>query len=112
MNLKDQKIRTKVIIGATGVLALAGLGMGAANAVTPASVTTQSTNAEQSTPGDPADAPDTANETSTPGDPADASDAANDTSTPGDPADAPGDNGSDVQQNADHTDPADAPDTP
>jgi hypothetical protein len=53
MNLKDQKIRTKVLIGATGVLALAGLGIGAANAATP--VTTQTTTAETSTPGDPAD---------------------------------------------------------
>ena len=53
MNLKDQKIRTKVLIGATGVLALAGLGIGAANAATP--VTTQTTTAETTTPDDPAD---------------------------------------------------------
>jgi hypothetical protein len=96
MNLKDQKIRTKVIIGATGVLALAGLGMGAANAADATPLTTQSMNAGQSTPADPADAPN----------------AADETSTPDDPADAPGDNGSDVQQNGDHTDPADAPDAP
>ena len=82
MNLKDQKIRTKVLIGATGVLALAGLGIGAANAATPATTqtTTQTTTAE--------------------------------TSTPDDPADNASDSGTDVQQNGDHTDPGDAPGTP
>ncbi len=76
MNLKDQKIRTKVLIGATGVLALAGLGIGAANAATP--VTTQTTTAETATPGDPA---------------ANASDSGTDVQQNGDhtdPGDAPG----------------------
>jgi hypothetical protein len=94
MNLKDQKIRTKVLIGVTGVLALAGLGIGAANAATP--VTTQTITAE----------------TSTQDDPADISGAADETSTPDDPADNAGDSGADVQQNGDHTDPDDAPGSP
>jgi hypothetical protein len=98
MNLKDQKIRTKVLIGATGVLALAGLGIGAANAATP--VTPQT--ATQTTTAD----------TTTPDDPADVNGATDETSTPDDPADNASDSGTDVQQNGDHTDPGDAPGSP
>jgi hypothetical protein len=95
MNLKDQKIRTRVLIGATGVLALAGLGIGAANAATPATATTQTTSVVSPSPGDAADVP---GAVETPG-------------TAG-AQETPGDTGPDVQQAGEHTDPGDAPGSP
>jgi hypothetical protein len=95
MNLKDQKIRTRVLIGATGVLALAGLGIGAANAATPATATTQTTSVTTPSPGDAADAPGAAEAPETAG-----------------AQQTPGDTGPDVQQTGEHTDPGDAPGSP
>lgn len=86
MKLKDKKIRTRLLIGATGVLALAGLGIGAANAATPATATTQTTSVEAPSPGDAADVPGA--------------------------VETPGDTGPDVQQTGEHTDPGDAPGSP
>ena len=95
MNLKNQKNRTRVLIGATGVLALAGLGIGAANAATPAPVTTQTTSTETPSPGDVADVPGVVEAPDPAGVP-----------------ETPGDTGPGVQQTGEHTDPGDAPGSP
>jgi hypothetical protein len=86
MNVKEKNIRTRLLIGAVGVLALTGLGIGAANAATPAPVTTQTTSTETPSPGDVADVPGA--------------------------VETPGDTGPDVQQTGEHTDPGDAPGSP
>jgi hypothetical protein len=105
MSVKDLKTRTKVLLVGAGILGLAGVGLGAANAATPAPVTSPSVTADAPTPGDAADAPDTA------GDVADTPDAA-DAADPADTPDAPGDSGPNAEQTGDHTDPQDAPGSP
>ena len=95
MNVKDLKTRTKVLIISAGVLGMAGLGLGAANAATPSPVTSQSVTADTPTPGEVADAPGAVEGPETP-------------DAPG----APGDTGSNVEQTGDHTDPGDAPGSP
>ncbi|MEW1808490.1 hypothetical protein [Pseudarthrobacter sp. NPDC080039] len=96
MSVRDLKTRTKILLASAGILGLAGVGLGAANAATPppAPVTTQSVAADEATPGDVADAPDAAEAP----DPADG---------PG----TPGDSGTN-EQTGDSTDPVDAPDAP
>ncbi|MET3811521.1 hypothetical protein [Arthrobacter sp. UYEF3] len=94
MNVKDLQTRTKVLIVSAGILGMAGVGIGAANAATPPPATTQS--------GDVADAP---------GDVADAP-AAGEAPETSDAPEAPGDTGPNVDQTGDHTDPADAPGAP
>ncbi len=65
MNVKDARTRTKVLIVGAGILATAGLGIGAANAATLAPLTGHSVTGSQNgavdapTPGDTADAPGT-----------------------------------------------------
>jgi hypothetical protein len=98
MNVKDLKTRTKILIVSAGVLGMAGVGLGAANAATPAPVTTQSVTADTPTPGDVADAPGAVEGPET----ADAQDS------PG----ASGATGPNVEQTGDHTDPGDAPGSP
>ncbi|WP_426938418.1 hypothetical protein [Pseudarthrobacter sp. S3] len=125
MNVKDLKTNTKIVIVSAGVLGMAGLGLGAANAATPAPTTTQSVTADTPSAGDTADTPG-AVDTPTPGDTADTPGAV-DTPTPGDTADAPGavegteaadapeapgDSGPNIEQTGDHTDPGDAPGSP
>lgn len=95
MSVKDLKARTKVLLASACILGLAGLGLGAANAATPAPVTTQSVTADEPTPGDVADAPDAA----------EVPDAAH-------APEAPGDSGPNVEQTGDFTDPVDAPGAP
>lgn len=98
MNVKDLKTRTKVLIVSAGILGMAGLGIGAANAATPPPATTQSVTADTPTPGDVADAPGAA----------EAPDVADAQHSP----EAPGDTGPNVSQTGDHTDPADPPRNP
>jgi hypothetical protein len=95
MNVKDLKTRTKVLIVSAGVLGMAGLGLGAANAATPAPATTQSVTADTPTPGDVADAPGAVEGPET-----------------ADAPEVPGDTGPNVEQTGDHTDPGDAPGSP
>ncbi len=119
MNVKDAKTRTKVLIVGAGILATAGLGIGAANAATPAPSTGQSVTGSQNgaidtpTPGDTADAPGTV-DTPTPEDTADAPGTGEATETPDaqEGPEAPGDTGPNVEQTGDHTDPGDAPGSP
>lgn len=104
MNVKDARTRTKVLIVGAGILATAGLGIGAANAATLAPLTGHSVTGSQNgavdapTPGDTADAPGTGEATETP----DAQEG----------PEAPGDTGPNAGQTGDHTDPGDAPGSP
>ncbi|MET3721037.1 MULTISPECIES: hypothetical protein [unclassified Arthrobacter] len=95
MSVKDLKTRTKVLLASAGILGLAGVGLGAANAATPAPVTTQSVTAEEPASGDVADAPDAA-----------------EVPDPADAPEAPGDSGPNDEQTGDFTDPVDAPGGP
>jgi hypothetical protein len=119
-NLKDRlasmDMTKKVIMGAVGVMALAGIGFGAAEAASAASPSsTTPTSSSQSmtdtpTSGDTPDIPGV-NEAQ---DTQDGSEV-NDAPDPGEEADTPekaGDTGPDLQQNGDHTDPGDLPDSP
>ena len=96
MSVKDLKTRTKVFLASAGILGLAGVGLGAANAVTPAPapVTTQSVTADELTPGDVADAPEAA-----------------EVPDPADGPEAPGDSGTN-EQDGDSTDAVEAPGAP
>ena len=95
MNVKDLKTRTKIVIVSAGVLGMAGLGLGAANAAPPSPTTTQSVTADTPTPGDTADAP-----------------GAVEGTEKADAPEAPGDTGPNVEQTGEHTDPGDAPGSP
>jgi hypothetical protein len=101
MNVKDLKPRTKVLLAGTAVLALAGLGIGAANASPPAPTPIQSTVATQPAVAD----------TPEPGDVADAPGAVESPEKAVAP-EAPGDTGPNGEQTGDHTDPGDAPGSP
>lgn len=114
--LSSMDMKKKVITGAVGLMALAGLGFGvagAANAATPAvGVPASSVQSIVDTPtaGDVPDAPgaNTAQETQ------DGS-GANDAPDPGEKAGTPekaGDTGPDLQQTGNHTDPGDLPGSP
>lgn len=101
MIVQDLRTRTKVLIVSAGVLGMAGLSLGAANAATPATpapVIAGALTTDIQTPGDVADAPGAVEEPEA----ADAQDS----------PEAPGDPGPNAEQTGDHTDPGDAPGSP
>lgn len=101
-NLKDRiakmDLKKKVVMGTVGVMALAGLGVGAASAATPV-------------PASPSSSVQSAKDTPTPGDTVDVP-GATEAQDPGEKAGTPekaGDTGPNAQQTGDHTDPGDLP---
>lgn len=102
--------KKKVVMGAVGVLALAGLGVGAASAATPVHAPSHSSSSSSTTSQTTRPTADTP----TTGDTADTSetvDTADQNEKPG-AAETADDNGPDSQQTGDHQEPGDLPNSP
>ncbi|MCZ2404872.1 hypothetical protein IV498_17265 [Paenarthrobacter sp. Z7-10] len=115
--------KKKVLMGAVGILALTGLGVGAANASTPPVSTPHSVSVTADTPtqGDTPDGSGTNADTPTQGDTPDGSGTNADTPTQGDTPDGTGTNAdtpdgtgtnADTQQSGNYTDATDLPGSP